>query len=123
MKIIDPGHRYLMNTLDGIEGPRLLQFVKREGPKYPGNVGHYSGTTSQEVLRCLIDRAQYVNRQIPCWQTKVSIYLMGLVIWLYEYRAARRHKRKAPSFYESIFGATCDKCGHVGCDQRSPEAK
>lgn len=48
-------------------------FVKREGEHFPGNVGHYPGTTMQEVLRVLIDRAKYVNSQIPCLETEMAI--------------------------------------------------
>lgn len=78
MIVLDPGHRYHLHTLDD-NAPQAywpLQFVKREGAKFPGNLGHYPGTTTQEVLRACIDRAGYVNRQIPCWQTKLSIFLM-----------------------------------------------
>lgn len=118
MRVTDPGHRYLLNSLDDAAGPHALQFVKREGEKYPGNVGHHGGTTTQEVLRACIDRAIYVNRQIPCWQTKTSIFLMKLVVWLYEHRAAVRHKRPAPSFHKATFGKTCVRCGHVRCPNR-----
>lgn len=119
MIVLDPGHEYRLDVLDHQLQPYWpvkewpLRFVKREGPKYPGNVGHYEGTTSQEVLRALIDRAGYVHRQIPCWETKLSIYLMGLVVWLYERRAARRHRRQAPGLNAAVYGKTCPRCGHV----------
>lgn len=117
MKVVDPGHAYELNYLDSeypVDGCYLV-FVKREGPKFPGNVGHHSGTTSQEVLRALIDRAFYVNNQQPYWQTRLSIWLMGFIVWMYEHRAAKRHSRKVPRFYEATFGETCAACGHVGC--------
>ena len=117
MTVNDAGHCYWLRVLDAHPSAEVsLQFVKREGEKFPGNVGHYPGTTSQEVLRALIDRARYVNRQAPCWQTKLSIYLMGFVIWLYEHRAAQRHGRKVPGIYAAIYGTCCPKCGHVGCE-------
>jgi hypothetical protein len=116
MKVLDNGHRYELMSLDGDSAIQRLQFVKREGKKYPGNVGHYPGTTSQEVFRVLHDRAIYVNGQIPCWQTRVSIWLTGAIIWLYEHRAAKRHKRKAPSLFDAVYGETCRACGHVGCN-------
>jgi hypothetical protein len=52
MKIIDPGHKYELDQLDG-EGKEILTFVKRDTPseRYPGNQGHYPGTNMQEVLR------------------------------------------------------------------------
>src|SRR4051812_22480846 len=93
MKVLTKGHWYELECIDSSEHC-LLIFVKREGPRYPGNVGAHYGTTSQEVLRALIDRAQYVNGQIPCWQTRLSVWLMRSIIWLYEHRAARVHGRR-----------------------------
>ena len=124
MRVLDAGHCYELASLDG-DLVQQLQFVKREGGGYPGNVGRYPGTTSQEVLRALIHRAAYVNNQIPCWQTRLSLYLMGAVIWLYEHRAAKRHKREVPGLYEAVYGVTCENCGHVGCEgcERTPEAR
>jgi hypothetical protein len=115
VRVLDPGHYYELNPLDGESAVQRLQFVKREGKGYPDNVGHSPGTTSQEVLRVLIHRAGYVNNQIPCWQTRLSLYLMGFVVWLYEHRAAKRHKRTVPGLHEAVWGATCKLCGHVGC--------
>jgi hypothetical protein len=116
MRVLDAGHYYELASLDGNSGVQRIQFVKREGLKFPGNVGHNPGTTSQEVLRVLIDRGFYVNHQIPCWQTRAVIYLGGLMIWLLEHRAAKRHKRKPPGFYAATFGEACVECGHVGCE-------
>lgn len=61
MTVIDPGHEYLMDSLDGEQTNRLV-FVKRQGVKYPGNVGAHPGTTMQEVLRALLERLKYVNQ-------------------------------------------------------------
>lgn len=119
MRVLDPGHRYALGTLDG-EVYVGLQFVNRVGPGFPGNIRAHPGTTTQEVLRALIDRARYVNAQIPCWQTGVSVVLMRLIIWLYEHRAAKRHGRKP--FPLTNLGyieqwAVCLKCGHIGCKE------
>jgi hypothetical protein len=116
MKELDEGHYYELDSLDGESGIQRLQFVKREGLKYPGNVGHNPGTNCQEVTRTLVARSIYINKQIPCWQTWLSKYLYAGAIWLYEHRAAKRHRRKAPRFWEAVYGATCKNCGHVGCD-------
>lgn len=117
MKVVEPGHLYTLNVLDDPQVVHhILIFVKRIGERYPGNDSSpHPGTTSQEVLRCLLDRAIYVNRQIPCWQTRLSIHLYGFLIWLYEHRAAKRHHRKPPNLFASIYGETCSRCGHVGC--------
>lgn len=120
---VDEGHDYRLRCLDGHSALAVrLVFVKREGAGYPGNVGRYPGTTSQEVLRALIARAQYVNWQIPAWQTRVGIALMRAVIWLFEHRAARRHGRRfGLSMIRRIEQRpTCMRCGHIGCEGHLP---
>lgn len=114
MKVLDPGHLYSLETLDGKE-LSVLRFVKREGSKYPDNVGSYPGTTMQEVLRALVDRAKYVNHQTPAWETRLAVHLMTWVIWLFERRAAKRHRRPTPSLRAVMCDATCSGCLHVGC--------
>jgi hypothetical protein len=113
MRVLDAGHEYELAHLDG-SGTSRIVFVKREGEGYPGNVGHHEGTTSQEMFRILIDRARYVNNQIPCYQTWLSIWLAAACVWLYEHRAAKRHGRKSPGLHDAVFGVPCGRCGHVG---------
>ena len=115
MKELDKGHIYELNILDADAHftPHTLQFVKRKGPKYPGNTDAYPGTNCQEVTRALIARAEYINQQTPCWQTRLSIYLLATVNWLYEHRAARRHGRRVPGFWQATYDSTCGYCGHV----------
>ncbi len=114
MKVLDPGHRYELPHLDG-DGTTLLTFVKREGEGYPGNVGHHEGAIMQEVLRALIDRAEYVDRQLPSEETQGAIRSMQLACFLLEARAARRHKRSPPSVHGAVYGEPHKGCGHVGC--------
>ncbi len=116
MKVIDPGHEYSLDSLDGEQENRLV-FVKREGAKYPGNVGSHPGTTTQEVLRALIERAHYVNSQSLCAETERVIELLtDAILWL-ELRAARLHDRRMTSSIEDIISGAdkCLTCGHVGC--------
>jgi|SRR6202035_5923359 len=124
MKVIDPGHRYTLNELDVKipDLPQYLTFVKREGPNYPGNVGHYPGTTIQEVCRCLIDRLKLVFTQEPCDEDIAAISNLRETIWLLERRAAWRHGRNWPQNVDDKFWMhlietypTCNKCGHIGC--------
>lgn len=124
MEAIDPGHKYHLRSLDlpyGLErGFETLTFVKREGPGYPGNVGHHSGTTTQEVLRALIQRAQYVNGQIPDPANGLVIQNLREAIWHLEQRAARRHGRPwtLPIAFEGIEELpTCPRCNHIGCEE------
>lgn len=116
MNVMDPGHEYLLDAIDGDLRQRLV-FVKRQGEKYPGNVGHHPGTTMQEVLRALIDRATYVNRQIPCPETELAIAQLQTAVYLFESRAARRHGRPFEVTLEEVVSGVgkCAGCGHVGC--------
>jgi hypothetical protein len=114
MKVIDPGHTYELAHLDG-DDVTILRFVKRTGPNYPGNDGSREGTTMQEVLRAVLERCAYVNRQIPCAETKAAMEHIAEAIRLFEVRAARRHGRKLPTREQSLKWVPCVKCLHVGC--------
>lgn len=122
MKVIDPGHKYELATLDG-GLPQILTFVKRHDPKnpqrFPGNFESHPGTTLQNVLRVLLERFRYLDTQIPCLPNKVCILQLRLVLWLLEFRAARRHGRsywKSPSFAEKA--PMCIRCGHTVCHHK-----
>lgn len=125
MRVIDPGHVYLLDVLDGrdFDEDVRLTFVKREGPKYPGNVGSHSGTTSQEVLRALIERCAYVDAQRPCDENlTVRRGLIDALIAL-EMRAARIKGTvhhidwDDPGVIGEIITGkgVCPACGHVRC--------
>lgn len=130
MKVIDPGHVYELNFLDGEpattwaeHGPSFqenwLIFVKREGPKYPGNIGHHPGTQLQEVLRALIDRVKYVEQQEHHAANDAVLYRLRDCIFFLELRAAARHGRELRienNLFRIEHLPTCDKCGHIGCE-------
>jgi hypothetical protein len=94
MKILDPGHLYELQMLDNDvirESPVILQFVKREGEKFPGNVGTYPGTILQDVWRVCIDRLKYVdNQDHDIRNDRVLAHMRHSIFWLEE-RAAARH--------------------------------
>ena len=116
MREIDKGHRFILNSYDGPYGCEL-QFMKREGKGYPGNEGHYPGTNCQEVMRALITRIIYLNWQESCLTNKISIWLLRVIIWLFEYRAARRHNVYPVWKLHNIEKlATCPTCGHIKCN-------
>jgi len=115
MTCIDPGHRYLLATLDGDGSPIPLDFVKREGEKYPGNVGSHPGTTLQEVWRASIDRLTYLDWQDPHPANKTAILHMELAIAALEDRAADRHGRGRHTVRDYCYGPQCPKCLHAGC--------
>lgn len=118
MTILDPGHLYMLRTLDG-GFPNELRFVKRVGEKYPGNCSAYAGTTSQEVLRALIDRAKYVNGQIYFPENDLVLWHLRSALWLLESRAARTHGRfldAQPTDIETR--PVCSCCLHIVCGRK-----
>lgn len=120
MKVLDPGHDYLLASFDGGE-PIRLTFVKRNDPpeKYPGNEGVCPGTQIQEVLRALIDRGEYVNNQFPCNETEEAIGLFAQALWLLEKRHASRHGQPDAMNIYDLEGVAeqdfCLECGHIVC--------
>lgn len=123
MKILDNGHKYLLHSLDG-NVQVILQFVKREGIKYPGNTSHYPGTTTQEVLRALINRSEYVNKQKFCWQNVVIRFLFILAIYLLELRHYHKHNLKSSlSILKIDKSPICKSCGHTKCNCNQSKQK
>ena len=120
MRVIDPGHEYALRHLDD-DGESMLRFVKREGVEYPGNVGSHPGTTTQEVLRALIARTQYVNRQAPHPANLDAIYYMRATLVALEIRASERHGLSlAPVQHDAENAPTCPACGHIQCKHGAP---
>jgi hypothetical protein len=118
MKVIDPGHIYLAEAIDGGD-PVRVHFPKREGPNYPGNTGTQPGPLTQEYLRICLNRALYMNAQGPCAETDIIIASLRTAIFAFEVRAARcRGASIMLDRLDQIDGAqTCPTCGHIQCDQ------
>jgi hypothetical protein len=115
--VIDPGHTFALARLDG-PGEEALRFVKRIGEHYPGNAAPaYPGTTLQEVMRAIISRAEYVNRQIPCAETDAAIGLLRAALLLFEIRAQRVKGKMldVEQLASVVDGAICNACGHINC--------
>lgn len=89
MKIIEKGHIYELEYLDGEENEvGLLTFVNRE-------LGtEHSGTQTQEVLRALIDRTQHCDSCLPWEGNKKIIYHLRMALILHEMRALERQVEK-----------------------------
>jgi len=126
VKVVDPGHLYILRELDGSQfnEPVYLTFVKRKGPNYPGNEDAYAGTTLQEVLRACCERLRYVGKQgeiLNQPENEANTTALGHLreaILALEVRAAKRHGRDSSTLTldEAEFGKTCTKCNHVGCE-------
>jgi hypothetical protein len=119
MKVIVPGHTYVLESIDGVY-PQGIVFVKRVGDYYPGNTGQpHAGTTIQEVCRMLLDRVRYVNGQISCLESELILGHLNTIIALCEFRAARVHGRvlDIETIDELEHTASCKVCGHLQCEQ------
>jgi hypothetical protein len=123
MRCVIPGHVYELDSFGGTF-EQTLTFAKRDGEKYPGNVGTHPGTNVQDVLRVLIDRVKHLNAQVPCSENKRVLLSLRECILLLEERAAVRHNRRAdwrmydknePVNDQIEFLDVCAKCGHIGC--------
>jgi hypothetical protein len=120
--IIDPGHQYMLPSLDGYY-PQRLTFVKRcdlaNPARFPGNKDAYPGTTVQMVVRTLLDRLRYLQGQHWCLENVGVIFALRSVLWLMEFRAARRHGRR---YFKSLSYAEnaplCPECGHTICEHQ-----
>jgi hypothetical protein len=67
------------------------------------------------VIRALIDRTKYLNRQIPHPQNDIIIGALRDALEAFEVRAAERHRRE---FHRSInleYEKPCATCGHLQC--------
>ncbi len=123
MRTLDPGHTYWLDMLDTNadqrHGTEILTFVKREGPRYPGNASHYPGTNCQEVIRALIARVQHLDSQAADPHNPQIIRHLREALWLFEFRAAKKYGRALPTLDElgSIEDEpACPGCAHIRCN-------
>ncbi len=128
MRVIDPGHYYVLDDLDHEAAdwqlkPARLWFVKRIGEKFPGNrEPSHSGTTTQEVIRALIDRTQYVDNQRPDPTNQVVIASLRAALVELEVRAAQERGDTASAgriraLEHPEREVTCAGCGHLFCSR------
>lgn len=93
MIIIEPGHKYYLSHLES-EGFETLTFIKRSSKAIDYGDQEHEGTNSQEVIRALIDRTQYLDEVLQCDESKDAIYYLRMALFMYEVRAYRRKKEK-----------------------------
>ena len=87
MKILEPGHIYELNQIDGDE-KEILRFVNRE----PGT--EHPGTQTQEVLRALIDRTMHCDNCLRWDNNDQIIHHLRMALVLHEARALERKTEK-----------------------------
>ncbi len=118
MRIADPGHHYVLSGVGGGD-PQHIVFVKNEGPKYPGNVGFHPGIQTQDLLRVVIDRTEYLNGQGSCLETEHALAAARQALAWFEVRAARcRGTHIVGEHADALEGEPhCPVCGHNQCNK------
>lgn len=124
MIVIDPGHKYLLDHLDG-DGHTELAFVKRVGPGYePNQAPAHEGVTIQEVVRALIHRLHYLQMQQEDESNLIAMSCLRGALLTLENRAARRAGPEQVAAFVALLDErmhviegepACQKCGHVRC--------
>lgn len=89
MRVIEDGHIYEVNDrfgdgTGGVAGDQKIRFVNRE-PGY-----EHDGTTTQELLRVLIDRTQYCHACLPWSGNRLVAHHLRMALALHEARALIR---------------------------------
>jgi hypothetical protein len=122
MKIIDPGHEYILEGVGDAPAQRIV-FVKNEGASYPGNVGFHGGVLTQELLRVCIDRTKYLNAQGSCFETEHALAAMRQALAWYEVRAARCRGTHIEGNHSDALdtAVVCGICGHNQCHRDKHE--
>lgn len=88
MKALDDGHIYSLKQL-GTDEEVEIKFVKRSGGAIQYDE-EWPGLQTQEVLRALIDRTEYLDNVIHCTETQDAIWHLRMALFCYEARAYRR---------------------------------
>jgi len=89
LKTIKSGHRYELDNLK-TDGTQVLQFY--QDPEIHGSL--VQGTSSQEVLRALIERMISLDKECPGDENKKIIEHLRAALILHEVRALRRKLEK-----------------------------
>lgn len=106
MQILDPGHVYKLDALDGeTHVANTVIFVKR----FRGADNH-PGTTNQELLRVLIDRVKFLDGEKPWPLNEQIIHHLRMALVLHEARALIRKVEKVEITPESL--VTKESDGH-----------
>ena len=82
MKVITPGHKYELSNFEG-DKKKYLQFIQKDPLTTSPSDDNYkdlttieNGTTTEEVLKVVVDRFTYLSTQFP--SKKYSIILTKL---------------------------------------------
>lgn len=111
MRVMDSGHIYELENVDG-PGSQELRFVRRRDGHGEPTSSREPGILTQELLRVAIDRTLYLYAEAPCDEDTEILDCLRNALSLYESRAARRTIEKLSKPEEA---PRCPVCGHILC--------
>jgi len=116
MKIVEPGHVYEVENVDGV-GTQRIEFVQRRNSNAHllPETERKEGILTQELLRVAIHRTLYLNAEAPCVENIEIVEALRRALSLYESRAARRTIEKKPMIENE---RVCSICHHILCDHQ-----
>jgi ribosomal protein S3AE len=93
LRIIEAGHIYELQHLES-DGIEKLTFIKRSSKAINYGDTEHAGTNTQEVIRALINRTEFLYDILPAVETKDAAYYLRMALFCYEARAYRRKQAK-----------------------------
>ena len=95
MKVVVHGHEYILSQPHSSETQKLVF-------RNNGNGADKVGTNNQEVLRALIDRVTYLDRQVPWHGTDHLLACLRMALTLHESRHIERLCEKGRATPEHV---------------------
>lgn len=92
MKVSEKGHVYHPANRQVEGAPEMLQQTLTFVNKEPGR--EHGGTTTQEIIRILIDRTRHCNNCLPHPNNERVIYHLRMALVLHEARALEQKTKK-----------------------------
>lgn len=112
MKVLETGHIYepFNREIDAKCEGQTIRFINKE-PR-----SKHGGTTTQEVIRVLIDRTRHCANCMPHPNNERIVYHLRMALVLHEARALERKTEKG-DFAPEYLGTGLD--GHLHVEQKS----
>lgn len=92
MKVSEKGHIYHPDNRSAFKGNNVAEQTITFANHEPGS--EHGGTTTQEVIRILIDRTRHCNNCMPHWVNEQVVYHLRSALVLHEMRALQRKFEK-----------------------------
>lgn len=97
MKVLTPGHKYELENFERKDQPgQAIQFIEKTAAPdgAPGTlVTVNDGTTSEELMKVLINRLEYLYGKFPSEETRCSIEHLKIALYAQQSRTLERTQR------------------------------